>query len=101
MIPFVDLKAQYLSIKDEIHTAITSVVENCQFVLGPEVEAFEEEFAAYCQTTYAVGLNSGTSALHLALLTGGVKPGGDQRGRGLLEAGVEHLAAGGAEPVAP
>jgi dTDP-4-amino-4,6-dideoxygalactose transaminase len=75
MIPFVDLKAQYLSIKDEIHTAITSVVENCQFVLGPEVEAFEAEFAEYCQTTYAIGLNSGTSALHLALLTGGVKRG--------------------------
>ena len=75
MIPFVDLKAQYLSIKDEIHTAITSVVNSCQFVLGPEVEAFEAEFAEYCQTRYAVGINSGTSALHLALLTGGLRPG--------------------------
>ena len=75
MIPFVDLKAQYLSIKDEIHTAITSVVDSCQFVLGPEVDAFEAEFAEYCQTRHAIAINSGTSALHLALLTGGVKPG--------------------------
>jgi dTDP-4-amino-4,6-dideoxygalactose transaminase len=75
MIPLVDLKAQYLSIKDEIHAAITSVVDNCQFILGPEVEAFEAEFAEYCQTRYALGSNSGTSALHLALLAGGVKPG--------------------------
>jgi dTDP-4-amino-4,6-dideoxygalactose transaminase len=75
MIPFLDLKAQYLSIKDEINAAIMSVVENCQFILGPEVEAFEAEFADYCQTRYALGINSGTSALHLALLAGGIKPG--------------------------
>ena len=75
MIPFVDLKAQYLSIKDEIDTAIAEVVESCQFVLGEKVEAFESDFADYCQTTYAGGVNSGTSALHLALLASGVKPG--------------------------
>ena len=66
MIPFVDLRAQYLSIKEEIDAAIAGVVESCQFVLGDEVEAFESEFAAYCQSRYALGVNSGTSALHLA-----------------------------------
>lgn len=75
MIPFVDLKAQYLSIKEEVNEAISRVLDNCQFILGPEVEAFEEEFAHYCQSRYALGINSGTSALHLALLAAGVEPG--------------------------
>ncbi len=75
MIPLVDLKAQYLSIKDEIDAAISEVLESCQFVLGEKVEAFESDFARYCQTRYALGVNSGTSALHLALLAAGVKPG--------------------------
>ena len=75
MIPFVDLKAQYQTIKDEIDAAIRSVVESCQFVLGDRVEAFETDFAAFCQTKYAIGVNSGTSALHLALLAVGIKPG--------------------------
>ena len=75
MIPFVDLKAQYYSIKDEIHAAINRVLETSQFVLGKEVAAFEEEFAAYCGTRYGIAVNSGTSALHLALLAAGVGPG--------------------------
>lgn len=77
MIPLADLRAQYLSIKEEIDAAIAGVIESCQFVLGDEVEAFESEFAAYCQTRYALGVNSGTSALHLALLAVDVK-GGDE-----------------------
>lgn len=75
MIPFVDLKAQYLSLKEEIDTAVAEVLKSCQFILGDEVAAFEEEFAAYCQTRYAIGVNSGTSALHLALLAAGIGPG--------------------------
>jgi dTDP-4-amino-4,6-dideoxygalactose transaminase len=75
MIPLVDLKAQYHRIKSEIDAAITCVLESGQFVLGPEVEAFEEEFAAYCRADYAIGVNTGTSALHLALLAAGVGPG--------------------------
>jgi dTDP-4-amino-4,6-dideoxygalactose transaminase len=75
MIPFVDLKAQYLNIKEEIDAAIAEVLESCQFILGEKVEAFESDFAGYCQTRYALGVNSGTSALHLALLAAGVKPG--------------------------
>lgn len=75
MIPLVDLKSQYESIKSEIDGAISEVVESCQFVLGPKVEAFEADFAAYCQSRFAFGMNSGTSALHLALLAAGVGPG--------------------------
>jgi dTDP-4-amino-4,6-dideoxygalactose transaminase len=75
MIPFVDLKAQYQSIKQEIDSAIRGVLDSSQFVLGSEVAAFEQEFAAYCSSRYAVGVNSGTSALHLALLAAGVGSG--------------------------
>jgi len=75
MIPFVDLKAQYSNIKSEIDSAIQNILDSSQFVLGKEVSAFEEDFAAYCQTKYAIGVNSGTSALHLALLAAGIGPG--------------------------
>ena len=75
MIPFLDLRAQYHSIKDEIDGAIAEVLESGQFVLGKEVAAFEEEFAAYCGGGQAIGVNSGTSALHLALLAAGVGAG--------------------------
>jgi len=75
MIPFVDLKAQYRAIKTEIDAAITNVLENSQFVLGPEVAAFENEFARYTGGAHAIGLNSGTSALHLAMLAAGIGPG--------------------------
>jgi dTDP-4-amino-4,6-dideoxygalactose transaminase len=75
MIPLVDLKAQYLSLKPEIDAAVFSVLESTQFILGTYVESFEKDFAAYCHTTHAVGVNTGTSALHLALLAAGVGPG--------------------------
>ena len=74
MIPFVDLKAQYTGIKDEVNGAIQGILETCQFTLGSEVAAFEEEFAAYCQAQYGIGVNTGTSALHLALLAAGIGP---------------------------
>lgn len=74
-IPLLDLKAQYHSIKPEIDAAIARVLESGHFVLGSEVEAFEQAFAAYCGTTECIALNSGTSALHLALLAAGVGPG--------------------------
>jgi len=75
VIPFLDLQAQYRQIKPEIDAAITRVIDSAQFVLGPEVAGFEERFADYCHTRYCVALNSGTSALHLALLAAGVGPG--------------------------
>jgi dTDP-4-amino-4,6-dideoxygalactose transaminase len=74
-IPMADLKAQYLSIRDEIDTAVQRVIENSQFILGPEVDAFEKEMATYCGTGYAVGVASGTEALQLALLACGIQPG--------------------------
>jgi dTDP-4-amino-4,6-dideoxygalactose transaminase len=75
VIPFVDLKAQYQSIKSEIDAAVIGVFESTQFVLGSAVAAFEKSFASYCTVEHAVGVNSGTSALHLALLAAGVGKG--------------------------
>jgi dTDP-4-amino-4,6-dideoxygalactose transaminase len=75
VIPFVDLKSQYLSIKDEVDRAIQGILQSCQFTLGNEVAAFETQFAAYCQAKHGIGVNTGTSALHLALLAADVGPG--------------------------
>jgi dTDP-4-amino-4,6-dideoxygalactose transaminase len=74
-IPLTDLKAQYSSIKAEIDAAIQRVIQQGQYILGPEVEAFEQEMASYCGTKFAVGVASGTDALQLALLGYGVKAG--------------------------
>ncbi|HOJ34146.1 MAG TPA: DegT/DnrJ/EryC1/StrS family aminotransferase [Candidatus Hydrogenedentes bacterium] len=75
MIPFVDFKAQLRPLEKEIQAAIRRVLKSGWFILGEELRAFEEEFAAYVGTQYAVGVNSGTDAIHLALLAVGVKPG--------------------------
>jgi dTDP-4-amino-4,6-dideoxygalactose transaminase len=75
LIPFLDLGAQYHELKSEIDAAVARVFSTSQFILGSETAAFEEEFAAYCDTSYAIGVNSGTSALHLALLAAGIGPG--------------------------
>ena len=75
MIPFLDLKAQYQQIKPEVDAAVARAIDSAQFVLGPEVAAFEEHFAAYCGVRHCLAVNSGTSALHLALLAAGVSSG--------------------------
>jgi len=75
LVPFLDLKAQYVSIKSEVDAAIQGVLNTCQFTLGNEVAAFEQEFAAYCGSAHGIGVNNGTSALHLALLAAGIGPG--------------------------
>lgn len=75
MIPFLDLKAQYTQIKPEIDAAVMGVVASGNYVLGPQVEAFEKRFAAWCGTTECKAVSSGSSALHLALLAAGVGPG--------------------------
>ena len=75
MIPLVDLKAQYFSIKNEIDAAVSSVLESGEYILGSEVRNFEQEFATYCGSKGSVAVNSGTSALHLALLAAGIGPG--------------------------
>ena len=74
-IPFVDLKAQYRSIKDEIDKAIADVIENTAFVLGENVKNLEKDFAAYCNAKYAVGVGNGTDALYLALRAHGIGAG--------------------------
>jgi dTDP-4-amino-4,6-dideoxygalactose transaminase len=75
VIPLVDLKTQYRALKPEIDQAMQHVLDNAQFVLGPAVSSFEKNFAAFCHTTEAIGVNSGTSALHLSLLAAGVGAG--------------------------
>ncbi len=74
-IPFLDLKTQYLSIKDEIQDALNKVLDNTAFAGGPFVAQFEKEFAEFCQVEHCVGVGSGTDALWLALLALGVGPG--------------------------
>lgn len=74
-IPLVDLKAQYQRIKDEVDAAIQRCVDRANFILGPEVAAFEGEFAAFCGVRHVIGVDSGTAALHLALRILGVGPG--------------------------
>jgi dTDP-4-amino-4,6-dideoxygalactose transaminase len=73
--PFLDLKAQYRTIKSEVDAVIQRVMESQQFILGPEVESFENEIAAYTQTQFAIACASGSDALLLALMALEVGPG--------------------------
>lgn len=74
-VPLLDLKEQYLSVKEEIDKAITGVLEHCRFIMGPEVGQLEEALARYCNTKYVVAVASGTDALLLSLRALGVGPG--------------------------
>lgn len=74
-IPQADLKAQYDTIKEEVHQAIQNVIASTQFVRGSASTAFEEAFAAYCETDYAVGVANGTDALLLTLRATGIGEG--------------------------
>jgi dTDP-4-amino-4,6-dideoxygalactose transaminase len=74
-IRFVDLSAQYAGIEDEVNAAVMGVMKSSAFILGPEVANFETEFAAFCGTAHAVGVDSGLSALELALLAYDIGPG--------------------------
>jgi len=75
MITFVDLKAQYNSIKEEIDEAIQKVLDTTSFIMGEELEKFEEEFALFCNTKYAIGVANGSDALILALRACGISKG--------------------------
>lgn len=75
MIPLCDLQQQYLQLKDEIDAAMQEVAASGHFILGPQVKAFEQEMADYCGCDYAIGVGSGTDALHLSLLALGIGPG--------------------------
>lgn len=74
-IPFMDIKRQYLGIEKDIQEALHRVFERSSFILGPEGKKFEEQFAQYIGVPYGVGVNSGTDALHLALLALGIEQG--------------------------
>src|SRR5205085_8392368 len=74
-IPLLDLKQQYATIKDEVLRVTNEVYESQAFILGKRVEAFEREFADYCQTKHAIGISSGTDALLIALMVLGIGPG--------------------------
>ncbi|HHX95672.1 MAG TPA: DegT/DnrJ/EryC1/StrS family aminotransferase, partial [Clostridia bacterium] len=74
-IPLLDLKAQYLSLREEIMEAVGGVFESGRYILGPNVSAFEQEMAEFCGTKYAVGVGNGTDALVLSLDACGIGPG--------------------------
>jgi dTDP-4-amino-4,6-dideoxygalactose transaminase len=74
-VPLLDLKAQYAPLREEIRAAMDRVCDSQHFILGPEVQALEEEVAAFCGAKFAVGVSSGTDALLAALMAAGVRPG--------------------------
>ncbi|NPV87521.1 MAG: DegT/DnrJ/EryC1/StrS family aminotransferase [Anaerolineae bacterium] len=74
-VPFVDLGAQYNSLREEVLARIEEVLKSSAFILGADVRLFEEEFAAFCEAQHAVGVDSGTSALELALRAFGIGTG--------------------------
>jgi dTDP-4-amino-4,6-dideoxygalactose transaminase len=74
-VPFVDLSAQYQTIKTEVDAAMASVIQNTAFILGPEVRKLEEEFAQFCESKFAVGVDSGTSAIELIMRALEIGPG--------------------------
>ena len=74
-VPFLDIKTQNEQVAEQSLNAIREIVNHSQFTLGPAVESFEKAFAAFCEAKYCIGLNNGTTALHLALIANGVGPG--------------------------
>src|SRR2546427_7618541 len=99
-VPYFDLKAQYHDIRDELLAALDRVCENASFILGSEVAEFEREFGAYCEVKHCVAVNTGTSALHLALLAAGVGPGDEViTTANTFIATVEAISYTGATPV--
>ncbi len=74
-VPLLDLRAQYRAIREEVRAAIDRVADSQQFILGPEVEALEEEIADYSRCAFAIGVSSGSDALLVALMATDLKPG--------------------------
>lgn len=74
-VPYLDLRAQLRPLRGELEAALVRALENCSFVLGPDVAQFERDFAAFCGAAHCVAMNSGTSALHVAMIVAGVGPG--------------------------
>jgi dTDP-4-amino-4,6-dideoxygalactose transaminase len=99
-IQFVDLRKQYASIKDEVLAEVSKVLDSMHLFLGPNVNAFDEQFARYCGTEFGIGVGSGTEALHLALVACGVGAGDEViTVSNTFFATVEAIALAGAKPV--
>lgn len=99
-IPLVDLKAQYATIKPEIEAAVARVLADTSFIMGPEVKAFDEEFAAWIGAPHAIGVSSGTDALHLVLRALGVGAGDEVITSAMsFVASAEAIVMAGATPV--
>ncbi|HOD66085.1 MAG TPA: DegT/DnrJ/EryC1/StrS family aminotransferase [candidate division Zixibacteria bacterium] len=99
-VPYLDLQAQYQSIKDDIAAAVQRVLDSSTYVLGPSVREFEEAFARYCGTAHCAGVNSGTSALVLALRALEIGPGDEVvTAANTFVATVAAIAHTGAHPV--
>jgi len=99
-IPFVDLKTQYQNIRDEIDPAIGEVVSSGWFVGGPRLKAFEEQFASFCRADHAIGVSSGTAALHVALAAAGIGSGNEViTAPNTFIATTEAITLAGARPV--
>jgi dTDP-4-amino-4,6-dideoxygalactose transaminase len=100
MIPFVDLKIQYQSLKAEIDEAIQSVINRSAFILGEEVELFESAWAEFCHTKFCISVGNGTEALHLALWAAGIKTGDEVLApANTFVATLSAISACGAKPV--
>src|SRR5215213_10124834 len=74
-VPFLDMKSPYRELKDELDTAYHRVMESGWYILGEEVEAFEQEFAAYCKVKHSISVGNGLEALHLILRAYGIGEG--------------------------
>ena len=99
-IPWIDLKRQYLEHKDEVDGAVQRVLESIRYVIGPEGDAFEREWADYCGARYAVALGSGTTAINLTLKALGVGPGDEVITVGFtVSASLDAIVDLGATPV--
>jgi dTDP-4-amino-4,6-dideoxygalactose transaminase len=99
-VPFLDLQAQYRSIKPELDSAIQAVLDKSAYVLGPAVAEFEKNFALYCHSDHCVGINNGTNALLLALKALGVGPGDEViTAANTFIATAAAIAHAGAKPV--
>ncbi|GAB6192894.1 DegT/DnrJ/EryC1/StrS family aminotransferase [Desulfocastanea catecholica] len=99
-IPFLNIKAQYETIKDEIATALQEVIDNTSFAGGPQVKRFEDNFARFCQCEHAIGVGSGTDALWMALIGLGIGKGDEViTSPGTFIATAEAISFCGATPV--
>lgn len=99
-VPFLDLKAQYSSIKTEVDPAMQAVLDSCAFALGPAVEAFEKNFASYCGAKHCIGVANGTTALELILMARGIGRGDEViTVANSFFASAEAISLAGATPV--